>query len=316
MTSRIAYNNPDGNGALGLPYHYEMLADQRRLGPLRRAIRLVARGRRVLESGAGSGVLSILAAKAGARAVYAVERDPAMARFLRQNVEASGYGEIVHVLERDTRDVSLGDIGGQRVDVTIAEHLSTWQVTEPQTSVMNYVNRHLAEESAVRIPECASNCVELVCSQYRFEDVVELRTPYFGFSGIRKPKVFSDPTLFRRVDFGSVNELVNDHDVDIVATRDGLVNGLRLTSPLRVFGSLSFRSSDSLMPPVVVPLEKDLEVKAGDIVNVRFRYRYETSWSQVECAAKRQEGGAPPGGLVAREGRFNAALPVAEVVAG
>src|SRR5436305_2374563 len=128
MTSRIAYNNPDGSGALGLPYHYEMLADRRRLEPLRRAIQLVARDKRVLESGAGSGVLSILAAKAGARAVYAVERDPAIARFLRKNVQASGCGALVRILEKDTREVTLGDIDGQRVDVTISEHLSTWQV--------------------------------------------------------------------------------------------------------------------------------------------------------------------------------------------
>src|SRR5947199_3393662 len=100
MTSRIAYNNPDGNGALGLPYHYEMLADRRRLAPLRRAIRLVARDKRVLESGAGSGVLSLLAAQAGARAVYAGARDPEMARFLRRHVAASRYRTIAHVIGR------------------------------------------------------------------------------------------------------------------------------------------------------------------------------------------------------------------------
>jgi predicted RNA methylase len=308
MTSRIAYNNPDGNGALGLPYHYEMLADRRRLAPLRRAIRLVARDKRVLESGAGSGVLSLLAAQAGARVVYAVERDPAMVRFLRQNVEASGYGSVVHVLERDTRDLTLEDLGGRRVEVTIAEHLSTWQVTEPQISVLNYITRHLAEESAVRIPGCAFNYVELVRSQYRFEDLVELRTHYFGFTGIKKPQVLSAPTLFRRVDFGAVNELMIDQDVDVVATRDGVVNSLRLTSPLQVFDSISFRSSDSLMPPVVVPLQEDLTVKAGDVVNVRFCYRCETSWSRVECVAKRRDdrGGS------AHES-FNAAQPVAGV---
>lgn len=75
MTSRIAYNNPDCNGSFGLPYHYELLFDRHRLGPLRRAIALAAIGRRVLESGAGSGVLSILAARAGARMVYTTEPD-------------------------------------------------------------------------------------------------------------------------------------------------------------------------------------------------------------------------------------------------
>ena len=172
-------------------------------------------------------------------------------------------------------------------EMTITEHLSTWQVTEPQISVLNYINRHLAEESAVPIPGCAFNCVELVRSQYRFENLVELRAHYFGFTGIRKPRTLSAPALFRRVDFSAINELMIDQDIDVVATRDGVVNGLRLTSPLQVFDGISFRSSDSLMPPVIVPLQEDLEVQSGDVVNVRFRYRCETSWSRVECAVRR-----------------------------
>src|SRR5215813_10802640 len=101
MTSRIAYNNPQPDGALGLPYHYELLADRRRVAPLRRAVERVAAGRRVLESGAGSGILSILAARAGARRVYAFERDPAVARFLRQNVERAGCSGVVKIVEKD-----------------------------------------------------------------------------------------------------------------------------------------------------------------------------------------------------------------------
>ena len=285
MTSRIAYNNPDTKGALGLAYHYEMLADQRRLEPMRRAIQLVARGKRVLESGAGSGVLSLLAARAGARRVYAVERDPAIVRFLRRNVENTRCRDAIRVLEKDTRDLTLDDIDGQPVDVIISEHLSTWQVTEPQTSVMNYVNRHLVGESTVWIPECAFNRVELATSQFRFEDIVELRVHYFGFSGIIQPDILSEPTLFQKVDFRRVNETVIDHSVEVVATRNGVVNSLRLTSPLQVLEDIYFRSSDSLMPPVIVPLKRDLEVIAGDVVLVRFRYQCETIWNRVYCEA-------------------------------
>jgi predicted RNA methylase len=285
MTSRIAYNNPDGGGALGLPFHYEMLSDRRRLKPLARAIRWIARGKRVLESGAGSGVLSLLAAKAGARCVYAIEKDPAVSRFLRHNVRASEWGSMIRVIEKDSRSVTLDDVDGQPVDLVITEHLSTWQVTEPQISVMNHVNSDLTHPSTIWIPENAFNCVELVRSKFRFEDVVDLRTYYFGFTGVRKPTVFSAPTLFRKIDFGLINEAVVDQSVDVVANCAGVINSLRLTSPLRILGDISFRSSDSLMPPVVLPLREDMEIHKGDVVNVRFRYRYETSWGDVESWA-------------------------------
>lgn len=288
MTSRTAYNNPGADGAFCLPYHYELLSDGRRMAPLRRAIELSAKGKRVLESGSGSGVLSILAARAGARVVYATEKDPAILHFLRHNLRAAGCDGVVRVIEKDTRHVTLDDLDGEQVEVVIAEHLSTWQVTEPQVAIMNHVNRHLAGESAVRIPECAFNCLELASSRYRFEDAVELRTHYFGFSRVRKPALLSAPARFRTADFRGFNDTEIEAAVSVVVTRDGVVNSLRLTSPLQLLAGISFRSSDSLMPPVVVPLAADVEVAAGDVVKVGVRYHCTEGWGQFHCEAARE----------------------------
>lgn len=286
MTSRNAYNNPDRKGALGLPYHYELIADRRRVVTLKRAITLAAMGRRVLESGAGSGILSILAARNGAQAVYATEPDPKIARFARENVARSGCSGIVRLIEKDTRDVTLHDLDGSKVDMVLAEHLSTWQVTEPQIPIMNHINKFLATEAAIRIPAWSSNCAELARSDYCFEDVVELRTPYFGFTGLPRPSLLSDPVEFQRVDFKSLNPISISRSAKLQATRNGTINGLRLTSPLSIFQKIRFQSSDSLVPPVIVPLEEDIEVSEGDIVEARVEYRCETDWSYVRCSAR------------------------------
>ncbi len=286
MTSRIAYNNPDGNGSLGLSYHYELLSDQRRLGPLRRAIALTANGRRVLESGAGSGILSILAAKAGARMVYTIEQDPKVSAFTRYNVERSGYSNIIRIIEKDTRCVSLHDIDDLPVDMVIAEHLSTWQVTEAQIPVMNHINKTLATETAIRIPESLVNYAELACSKFLFEDLVDLRTLYFCFSGIRKPIILSGPVEVQRVYFNALNPTFVSRSVKLRATRNGVVNSLRLTSPLVIFQDIHFHSSDSLVPPVIIPLEKDIAVSAGDVVEIHIDYECATDWSRVRCEAQ------------------------------
>jgi predicted RNA methylase len=286
MASRIQYNNPDRDGVLGLPYHYELLADRCRMAPFRRAIARVARGRRVLESGTGSGILSILAARAGARAVYAVERDPQVARFARRNFRAAGCDGVIRLIENDVRQVRLADIDDEPVDLVIAENLSTWQVTEPQVSVMNHINRRLAVGSAVRLPLYSFNYVELVCSRYRFEDAVEMRTHYFGFSGIPRPVALSEPALFRTMNFARINDTVIEDRLPVLARRAGVVNGLRLTSPIQVHGNIRFTSSDSLMPPVVVPLAEDLEVSEGDWVAVSIQYRCESEWQDFRCQAQ------------------------------
>jgi predicted RNA methylase len=286
MASRIKYNNPNQDGVLGLPYHYELLADRRRMAPFKRAIARVARGKRVLESGTGSGIWSILAARAGARAVYAVERDPQVARFARHNIRQAGCDGVVRLIESDIREVRLADIDKERVDVVIAENLSTWQVTEPQIAVMNHINRRLAAGSAIRIPLYAFNYVELVRSRYRFEDAVEMRSHYFGFSGIPRPVTLSGPTLFQTMNFSSINEIAIKDRMPILASRSGVVNGLRLTSPIQVDGNICFTSSDSLMPPVIVPLPEDLEVTEGDWVAVSIQYRCESEWRDFRCQAR------------------------------
>jgi ribosomal protein L11 methyltransferase len=52
---------------------------------------------RVLDVGAGSGILAIAAARLGARVVEAVEIDPVAASVCRENVERNGVGDVVRV---------------------------------------------------------------------------------------------------------------------------------------------------------------------------------------------------------------------------
>src|SRR5919199_4757237 len=66
---------------------------------LRAAEELVQPGQRVLDLGAGSGILAIAAAKLGAGRVEAVEIDPVAAKVCRENVELNSVADIVSVHE-------------------------------------------------------------------------------------------------------------------------------------------------------------------------------------------------------------------------
>ena len=63
--------------------------------------RLPIRDARVADLGAGSAVLSIAAAKLGARAVTAVELDPDAIGNANENVDRNGVASVVHVIEGD-----------------------------------------------------------------------------------------------------------------------------------------------------------------------------------------------------------------------
>lgn len=284
MTSRIDYNNPHGLGELGLPYHYEMLSDKKRVIPFRNAIRMHAKGQVVIESGTGSGIMSILAAKAGARVVYAVEIDPIIAEYAAHNFRSCGVEKKVRLIRKSIFDVLLDDLEGQMATLVIAENLSTWQVTEPHLRVMNHINRNLVVTSAVRIPTRILNYLELATSTFEFEGV-SIRTHFFEFTGIKGPRLLSKKVLFKELDMSKINALEMSGEVIVKVEKSGVLNSLRLTSPLEVVSGIHFANSDSLMPPVIVPLVKDVLIHKGDKIRVKLSFTTNTSWEKFMAEA-------------------------------
>lgn len=286
MTSRIDYNDPRAVGGFSLAYHREMLSDMKRVIPLMRAIEAHCKDKVVFESGTGTGVLSITAARAGARAVFCSEIDPAIAAFAKQNIAKSGCADRIQLIEGSTLDVKPSDLGGLKPQVLIAENLSTWQVTEPQNQVINHLRNHVAESGAIAIPAITRNYLQLAQTEYTFFDTVKLSCHFFEFSGIRGPIQLSKPELFTEFDYNTTNDVTIDNTITVTAWTPGTVNSLRLTSPIEYSSSNHFDFSDSLMPPVVIPLTHSLSVRAGDRVNVTIRYQTNTRWEDVQCETR------------------------------
>jgi SAM-dependent methyltransferase len=106
--------------------HRLMLLDEARMSSYRRALRgVVHSGRTVLDVGAGSGVLSVMAAQAGASRVYAVE-PTATAALAQRVVEANGVADRVEVIQRPLEEVELPE----RVDVVVSEWMGCYGVDE------------------------------------------------------------------------------------------------------------------------------------------------------------------------------------------
>jgi ribosomal protein L11 methyltransferase len=68
--------------------------------------RLDVAGRRVLDIGSGTGVLSVASARLGARRVLAIEVDPDAARTTEANAAANAVGDVVAVVVGDAVDVA------------------------------------------------------------------------------------------------------------------------------------------------------------------------------------------------------------------
>ena len=96
--------------------HALMLRDQPRNRAYREALRGVVAGCTVLDAGAGTGLLSLFAAAAGARHVYAVEAS-SLADTLPAVFAANGFADTVTVLHGRLEEVQLPE----KVDVLMSE---------------------------------------------------------------------------------------------------------------------------------------------------------------------------------------------------
>lgn len=81
----------------------------------RRAGALVRPGETVIDLFAGIGYFTIPAARAGARCVRAVEKNPLALRYLRENLERNGVAARVDVVPGDNRTVPLPPAAADRV---------------------------------------------------------------------------------------------------------------------------------------------------------------------------------------------------------
>jgi precorrin-6B methylase 2 len=106
--------------------HRTMIRDHVRTDAFRRAIEAVVRpGDVVLDVGAGTGILSVFAARAGATRVYALERTT-IAVLAQEIADANGVGDIVRVVQGDAAEVDPPE----RVDVIVSEWLGGFGIDE------------------------------------------------------------------------------------------------------------------------------------------------------------------------------------------
>ena len=147
-------------------YPYICLIDRKRTLAFKSAIEAVVRtGDIVLEVGAGTGILSMFAASAGAAKVYAVEIDPVLARCLRETVAANDLGHVIEVVEADALTADLP----RQVDVVIGELIETGLLDEMQVAVMNGLRARGVIGPATRlVPEAYETSLQLATTDNSF----------------------------------------------------------------------------------------------------------------------------------------------------
>lgn len=138
------------------PWHFPMINDLPRNDAYYAAITRVAPGRRVLDIGTGTGLLAMMAAKAGAASVAACEADPVIADHACEIVALNGLSDRIRVIAKHSTALAIGPDLPQRANVLITETFSSDLLSEGILASLEHAHRELLREDAVVIPRCAT----------------------------------------------------------------------------------------------------------------------------------------------------------------
>ncbi len=157
-------------GSASVPFwHIPMMNDAPRNDAfevaIKAAIGLRGTQARVLDIGAGSGLLSLMAARAGAQAVVACEMEPIIAEMAQHIVAANGYADRIAVHAKPSTDLAIGAELDAPADILVSEILSSDLLTEKVLDTFEDAHRRLLAPDALVIPRAASAMGCLVASE-------------------------------------------------------------------------------------------------------------------------------------------------------
>lgn len=271
-------------------WHFPMLHDHIRnqafLDAIERAVRPEMK---VLDIGSGSGLLAMMAARAGAREVHSCEMNPAIAMVAKQIVSHNGYADQVTIHAKSSRELDAdSDLGG-RADLVISEIIGKDMVCEKVIPTMQDAVRRLAKPHARFIPQ--SGEIRVALAHYVKPDDRKVGevcgfdlSPFNQLGRARFSVQVNDPSLAVRgemaelfsFDFSSAESRADRVSLDLVAS-GGVVNGVVQWFRLQMDefsefenspGPNSSRSWALVFFPFAIPIETEPGDRIGVVASI------------------------------------------------
>eukprot|EP00927_Polykrikos_kofoidii_P054279 TRINITY_DN48717_c0_g1_i1.p1 TRINITY_DN48717_c0_g1~~TRINITY_DN48717_c0_g1_i1.p1 ORF type:complete len:461 (-),score=83.44 TRINITY_DN48717_c0_g1_i1:35-1417(-) len=143
-------------------WHFAMLNDSHRNQFYWDAMADKVKGKRVVDIGAGSGLLSLMAARQGAAKVLAIEASREMVDLAQLNVKRNGESEKISVIHNLSSNVTLPE--AEKVDVIVSETLGALMLGEGMLDYLADACRRLGRPGVSVIPARGAQYAMLVAS--------------------------------------------------------------------------------------------------------------------------------------------------------
>ena len=276
-------------------WHIPMLNDVRRNDAFERAIcRAVekeGRDARILDIGAGSGLLSMMAARAGAANIVTCERVPVIAETAERIVALNGYEKQIRIVNKSSDQLVIGEDLEERADILISEILSSDLLAEDVLSAFEDAHARLLRQGATIIPRAATAVGCLVESDilanYAFVDHVSgfdvspfnaLSTQHLPVHGTMTSwRRLSQDTDLVRIDLTEKEHKTGTHRLSISVLEDGVAVGIVQWMSVDLAEGIAFSNhpddySDGGWLQVLHTFPRPISVIAGEHLDVMVGY--------------------------------------------
>jgi len=234
----------------------------------------------VLDIGTGTGILALLAARAGAKKVTALEFDEYVADVARNNIKINGFEEKINVVCMDARTIRFPK--DTHFDIVVMEMLTTGMVDEFQIQAINNLHEQkVIDEKTILIPEQQETYATLALTNftnYGF-NMKMVRHLWSHDKNDSLVEFLSEKVLMNSPDFSKTVNEISSVTLLIPVKKDGTINSVFLTSKTIVDDSNFLESTHSLNASVAVPID-EFAVKKGEVVKLEIKYRFGYGYGQ------------------------------------
>eukprot|EP00747_Dinoflagellata_sp_TGD_P185745 gnl/TRDRNA2_/TRDRNA2_42442_c0_seq1.p1 gnl/TRDRNA2_/TRDRNA2_42442_c0~~gnl/TRDRNA2_/TRDRNA2_42442_c0_seq1.p1 ORF type:complete len:456 (+),score=95.19 gnl/TRDRNA2_/TRDRNA2_42442_c0_seq1:68-1435(+) len=143
-------------------WHFAMLNDEHRNQFYWKAMEDRVKGKRVIDIGAGSGLLSLMAAKLGSAKVLAIEASKDMVELAGLNTKRNGQDGIVRIIHSLSSSVRLKE--EDKADIIVSETLGALMLGEGMLDYLADARKRLAKPDAAVIPAGGAQYAVLISS--------------------------------------------------------------------------------------------------------------------------------------------------------
>lgn len=262
--------------------YYEMMSDRVRMEAYSQALsEAVKTGDVVVDLGAGLGILSFMALKAGASKVYAIEKSDSI-ELAKKVAQINGFTDQMVFINENSMDVEIPE----KVDIIISETLGCFAIDENTLEFIIDARNRFLKPLGLILPHALSLYLAPVDStpinnKMRFwKDVygIDFSPALNEISGkllyedIKKENIVSEPQIFSEIDLYKINSATVNNQLTFTINRNAQVHGLAGWFTANLYKDISIKTAPwekkTHWKQAFFPLKNSVNVIKGDTMEL------------------------------------------------